>query len=375
MSKDYYDILGVSRGATDQEIKRAYRKAAQKYHPDRNQGDASAEAKFKEVNEAYEVLSDKQKRGQYDQFGSNFQGANFGGGFDGGGFDFSQFGGNGFADIFETFFGGQQTGGGRPKKGPIRGNDIEARIKISFKEAIFGAEKKLEITQLQECGNCHGKGAEPGSKISECKRCSGSGVIKQVRNTILGQMSTSTVCPDCNGDGRIPDKKCGVCHGSSRTRGKNTIKINIPAGIDDNSTIRVSGKGEAGVKGGPAGDLYIHVTIEKDPHFIRKGIDIYSDVEIHLLQAVLGDEITIESVHGPVKLKIPAGTQSHKVFKLSGYGVTAVNSHHKGDHMVTVMVKIPTKLSRKEKELYAQLAEESDIDTSQSGGFFSKIMG
>ncbi|MBU2524144.1 J domain-containing protein, partial [Patescibacteria group bacterium] len=250
MSEDLYKILGIERNASDQEIKRAYRKMAQKHHPDRNKDNKESEEKFKKANMAYEVLSDKQKRTQYDQFGSS-EGANFGSGFQGGGFDFSSFGGSGFADIFETFFGGGASHSQQQsKRGPKRGSDIETMIKITFKDAVFGAEKNLEITKPDVCDKCLGKGAEPGTKINDCRTCNGSGVIKQVRSTILGQISTSAVCGECNGEGRIPERRCGQCHGTGRARKTSKIKVKIPAGIDDNSTIRIKDKGEAGIKGG-----------------------------------------------------------------------------------------------------------------------------
>lgn len=369
MSKDYYDILGVQRGASDQEIKKAFRKMAQKYHPDRNSGDKEAENKFKQVNEAYEVLSDKQKRSRYDQYGSD--GQDFGSGFGGQGFDFSSFQGGGFADIFESFFGGGGRSSG-PKSRSKRGNDIETDITISFKESIFGVEKELEITKPDTCTHCKGHGAEPGTKINQCGTCGGSGVVNQIRQTILGQISTSVVCSSCNGEGRIPEKKCGTCHGSGRERQTSKVKIRIPAGIDENSTIRVSGKGEAGQNGGTHGDLYIHISVKKDEEFTRKGSDIFSDLKIDLLQAVMGDEVDVNTVYGKVKLKIPAGTQSNKTFKISDYGIKPVNASRKGHHFVNVVVEIPTKLSKKEKELYIQLAELKGLKVKQNkDGFFS----
>lgn len=369
MSKDYYAILGVDKAADDQEIKRGFRKMAQKYHPDRNRGNKEAETKFKEVNEAYEVLSDRQKRGQYDQFGG--AGPDFSQNFQGRGFDFSGFGNGGFADIFESFFGGQQQGRSQAKSRGKRGNDIETTIAIPFLEAVFGAEKELEITKPDTCSRCKGAGAEPGAKIKNCPRCQGAGVINQVRQTILGQIQTSSVCGECRGEGRIPEKKCGVCHGGGRERKTGKIKMRIPAGIEDNSTIRVTGKGEAGIQGGEPGDLFIHIQVRTDKDFKRRGNDIFSDLHIDLLQAVLGAEVEVKTVYGPVKLKIPGGTQSGKVFKLADYGVTGLNSNQKGHHFAQVIVEIPTKLSRKEKDLYLQLAAAKglEVKTGKDGLF------
>jgi len=379
--KNLYEVLGVSKTATDAEIKSAYRKAALKSHPDKNKGDKDAEQKFKEINVAYEVLSDKQKRQQYDTFGSaGPRGGVGGGGGQAGGFDFNgmnfDFGGNGsagFADIFESFFGGGMSGGGRSKRskksGPIRGNDIEAHVNISFDDAVFGAEKELEITKSDVCNHCSGKGAEPGSSIITCKTCGGTGEIRSVRNTILGQMTTSSICDECNGEGKRPEKLCTVCHGTTRVRVKERVKVKIPAGVDNGSTLKIAGKGEGGIKNGPSGDLYILLVVDQSKKFIRDGLDIHGEKEIHLLQAVLGDEVTVETIHGEKTIKVPAGTTDSKVFKISGEGVKK-SSGHAGDHYVKIKIKIPDKLSKKERELYIALAAEAGLDTKKSGGLF-----
>jgi len=377
MAKDLYEILALKKGASDDEIKKAYRKLALQWHPDKHKGDAEAEKKFKEINSAYEILSDKQKRQQYDTFGAaGGQAGGFGGGAQGfGGFDFSGFqqqgGGQGFADIFETFFGGGGPRGGRSgrKGGARRGNDIEAGIRISFEEAVFGAEKELEITKADICSHCSGKGAEPGSSIVTCGTCSGTGEIRQVRNTILGQMATSHTCDQCLGEGRVPDKKCSVCHGTTRTRVKERVKVKIPAGVDNGTTIRIGGKGEGGVKGGSAGDLYINLGVEPSKKFVRHGDDIHSEIHIHLVQAVLGDEVQIETLNGVKTVKIPHGTEDGKVFKLSGEGVKNASSGRTGDHMAKVKIDVPSKLSKREKELYKELADEAGIDIKKSGLF------
>ena len=376
MAKDLYEVLGVAKNATDQEIKNAYRKAALKSHPDKNKGEKGAEEKFKEINQAYEVLSDKSKRQQYDTFGSTGGGggqgggAGFGGGQGFGGFDFGGDQG-GFADIFETFFGGQSGGGksrsSRKSGGAMRGNDIEASIKISFEDAVFGCEKELEISKPDQCGHCKGNGAEPGTPIVTCKQCRGSGEIRTVRNTILGQMSTAHVCDECNGSGRVAEKKCTTCHGTTRVRTKERVKVKIPAGVDNGSTIRVTGKGEGGARGGSSGDLYITLGVEASKKFVRDGTDIHSEVEVALVQAVLGSEIDVDTLDGTQTIRIPAGTQDGKVFKLSEKGVVRVGGTVRGNHLVKVKIKIPEKLSKREKELYIELAKESGIDVKKGG--------
>ncbi len=372
MAKDYYEILGISKGANDQEIKKAYRKLAQKYHPDKNKGDKSAEAKFKQVSEAYETLSDNKKRTYYDQFGqSQGAGGGYGGaqgysGFNAQGFDFSNMGG-GFADIFETFFSGGSSSRTRSRAGgPVRGEDIEANIKIKFEESVTGTERELEITKAEKCDHCKATGAEPGSKIVTCALCNGTGEIKEIRQTLLGQIATSRTCDVCHGEGRTPEKKCSVCHGTTRIRKKERVKVKIPAGINDDSTIRLSGKGEAGLKGGDYGDLYLHINVESHKEFVRSGDDIHTEQKIHLLQGVLGDEIEVPTVYEKVKLKIPAGTSSGKVFKLKGYGMPRLNTSLKGDHYIKIILDVPAKLTKKEKELYEELATEAKLNIKEN---------
>ncbi len=377
MNKDYYEILGVNKNATEQEIKKAYRKLAQKYHPDKHKGDKSAEAKFKEINEAYEVLSDKQKRSNYDQFGSADAGG-FGGFGQGGfsgfgqGFDFQ---GGGFADIFEAFFngGGGYSSRGSKKTGPTQGRDIEFIMELTFEEAVFGVTKEIKITKQAQCTHCKGTGAEPGTKTTICPQCNGTGEVKTVRNTILGQIMTSSPCPKCNGEGRIHEKNCEVCKGTTRIRREETVKVKIPAGVDNNSTVRIAGKGEAGLYGGPNGDLYVHIKVKNSKKFIRNNYDIHTEIHIHLLQAVLGDEIEVETIHGKVKLKIPAGTQSEKVFRIKDYGIEKLRGTGKGDHYVKVIVDIPKKLNKKEKELYLELAKEAKLKPKHKESFLSKL--
>lgn len=385
MAKDLYEILGVAKAATDHEIKRAYRKLALQYHPDKHKGDKDAEQKFKEINQAYEVLSDKQKRAQYDQFGASgpqgFGGfSGFGGttgGYSSSGFDFSSMGDmGGFADIFETFFGQQGGRARRKKRGPQAGEDIEFQLQITFEEAVFGTEKDLLVTKTVGCDRCRGTGAEPGSKTVTCPLCKGTGEIRAVRQTLFGQMATSQICSQCYGEGSVQEKKCSQCNGATRIRKNEKIRVRIPAGVDNDSTIRASGKGESGTYSGPSGDLYLHLKVTPSKKFVRNNYDIHTMANIHLLQAILGDEITVETIHGNIDLKIPAGTQSGKVFRLKGYGVQMLKSEEKGDHFVKLTVDIPTKLSRREKELYFELAKETGIHTKGGKeGFLKRILG
>ena len=378
MQKDLYEILGLKKGADDKEIKAAYRKLAMKWHPDKHKGEKDAETKFKEINQAYEILSDNKKRQQYDTFGSaGGQGGFGGGGFPGGGqggFDFSGFSGGGaggFADIFESFFGGNtRARSGSKKTGAMRGNDIEASIRLKFEEAIFGCEKELEITKPDICDNCSGKGAEPGSSIISCKDCGGTGEVRSVRNTILGQVTTAHDCDNCHGEGRVPEKRCSKCHGTTRIRSKERVKAKIPAGVDNGATIRLTGKGEGGVRGGPPGDLYINLVVEASNKFVRSGADIHSELNIPLVQAVLGGEAEIETVHGKEKIKIPAGTEDGKVFKMTGKGSVKLGGHGSGDHLAKVRLDVPQKLSKKEKDLYIELAKESGLDVKKGGLFW-----
>lgn len=372
MAQDFYQTLGVQKNADEAELKRAYRKLALEHHPDKNKGDKKAEAKFKEINEAYQTLSDKQKRAYYDQFGTapgasgghggGHPGAGFGG-FGNGGFEVNFNGGGGFGDfgdIFESFFGGGGSQGGprRKRSGPYRGNDIETTLKLRFDDAVFGTEKELVINKLERCENCTGSGAESGSKIITCKTCNGAGEIRGMRQTIFGQVATSYPCDTCEGRGKTPERVCTKCQGTGRHKKTDTIKVKIPPGVDTGSTLKVTGKGEAGPLGGESGDLYVHLNVEKSKEFMRDGYDIYTEKEITVPQAVLGAEIAINTLYGNITLKIPAGTQSGKVFRMKEYGVQKLQKSDRGDHMVKITVVVPSKLSRKEKELYEQLAQE-----------------
>jgi molecular chaperone DnaJ len=373
MSKDLYKILGVEKGATKEEIKKAYRKKAHQFHPDKGNGD---EAKFKELNTAYQVLGNEQKRKQYDQFGSSFENAGKAGeGFGGwqkssrsGGFNvnMNDFGdlNDIFSNIFSGFAGGQ---GATRQKRKIRGSDIEARMVIGFKEAIFGAEKEIALVKHVACPKCFGNGSEPGSKISTCQTCKGTGQVVKMQRTILGTIQSAATCPDCDGDGKKIERKCTKCNGIGVVKEKKKIKFKIPAGISNEETIRLSGEGEAGIKGGASGDLYIHFQVERDPLFKRDGNNIHSTIKINMTQAALGDKIEIETIDGKVNLKIPAGTQSNKIFILKGKGATSLRRAGRGDHFVEVKINIPENLNKKQKELLEEFAKTEKSDKQKSG--------
>lgn len=356
MSKDYYNILGVAKGASQDEIKSAFRRKAHEHHPDKG-GDAE---KFKELNEAYQVLGNPQKRKQYDQFGSAYQNGQAGGfsgwqnagGFSGGGFnmDFEDLGDmfGGFSDIFGF-------GGGRDNRRQTRGRDLEMSISLEFKEAVFGAEKEVSFAKNVSCKRCQASGAEPGSKIENCQTCGGSGRVSRVQRTILGNIQTQSTCPDCNGEGKIFTKKCTKCSGAGLERDNVKLKVKIPAGIDDGESIRLSGQGEAGQKGAPAGDLYLRIRIKAHPSLKREGYDIRSEQTISVKQAALGDKLEVETVDGPLTLKIPEGTQSGTIFKLKEKGITRLRGRGRGDHFVKVVVRIPSGLSRQQKKLLEDL--------------------
>ena len=369
MSKDYYNILGVSKGASQDEIKKAFRKKAHQFHPDKKNGD---EAKFKEANEAYQVLGNEKKRAQYDQFGSSFEQAQAGGGFSGfDGFrDFSGFseGQNIHMEDLGALFGGIGDmfgfgGGGRGRTRTRKGADIQVALVIDFNDAVFGAEKEIKLNKTVVCDKCKGNGAEPGSKIEICKTCNGKGQTVRVQRTILGNMQVRAECSDCAGEGKTYSQKCTKCHGMGAHKELVNLKIKIPAGIDNGGVIRLTGQGEAGLKGAPAGDLYLQIQVKKDPRFIREGDNILSDIFISFTQAALGDKIDVDTVDGLVKLKIPEGTQSGTSFMLRGKGVTHIQGRghfggaqgKRGDHLVKVKIKTPKGLSRKQKEILKEL--------------------
>ncbi|OOM06691.1 molecular chaperone DnaJ [Clostridium saccharobutylicum] len=372
-NKDYYEVLGLQKGASDDEIKRAFRKLAVKYHPDRNQGNTEAEEKFKEINEAYQVLSDPEKKSRYDQFGSAaFDGS---GGFGGGGFGgFDGFDMGGFGDIFESFFGG---GGGssRRRNGPVRGNDIEYTITLTFEEAAFGVEKEISVTRSENCEHCHGSGAEPGSSVKTCPKCGGSGQVRVQRQTPLGNFVSTSTCDQCGGSGKITEKPCTACRGNGNTRKTRNIKVNIPAGVDTGNVMPLRGQGEHGLRGGSPGDLYVRINVTPSKVFTRKGNDVYIDAHISMAKAALGTEITVATVDGNVKYTVPAGTQSGTMFRLKGKGIQRVNSSGKGDQYVKVIVDIPKTLNERQRKALYDLMEASGESSGDVTPHKKKLFG
>ena len=375
--RDYYEVLGVDRSASDDELKKAYRKAAKKYHPDLNPGDAQAEKSFKEVNEAYEVLSDKEKRSRYDQFGHAGVDPNFGaGGGYGGGFtgDFGDFGDLG--DIFGSFFGGGFGGGGRRSNpnAPKRGNDASAAVNISFEEAAKGCKKTVKVTKIDTCDECGGSGAKKGTTTKTCPVCNGSGRVTSAQRTPFGVFQTQTVCSHCNGKGKVIENPCQKCNGKGRIRHTVEEVVEIPAGIDDGQVINMRGKGDSGVNGGPSGDLRINVNVRPHPIFNRSGYDVYCEIPITFVQAALGADITVPTLDGKVKFTIHEGTQPGDEFKLKGKGIQRLNYSGKGDQYVKIVVEIPKNLSKEQKEKlmdFEKLSSDKYYKTQKS--FMDKI--
>lgn len=347
--RDYYEVLGVKKNASADEIKKSFRRSAVEHHPDRG-GD---EAKFKEINEAYEVLKDTEKRKRYDQFGhagvGGAAGGNpFGGGFGGQGQNVNfDFGDLGLGDIFSSFFGGGQPQG---RQRQTRGRDVEAGVEISFEQAVFGTEVDFSLKLDDTCEHCKGSTVEPGHELKTCDQCKGSGQVVTVSRTIFGNIQQAAVCPKCHGRGKIPEKVCSVCHGKGTQSKKQTIQLKIPAGIDDGATIRLREHGEA-VANGPKGDLYVNVRVKPHKHFTREGELILSEEHINMVDAALGTEIEVQTVDGPVRMKIPAGTQPGSDFKLSNHGVPHLKGNSRGAQIVTVLVDVPTKLSKDQKRI------------------------
>lgn len=362
--RDYYEVLGVSKSATDEELKKAYRRLAKKYHPDANlDNKEEAEKNFKEVNEAYEVLSDSQKRRMYDQFGHDGP-AGFGGGNPGGGYySYSSSGFNGFedfdlGDIFSSIFGGGSgRGARRANNGPVKGADLRYNMEISFEEAFLGVEKEINIYRDETCKTCSGNGAKPGTSAETCKVCGGSGQVRQVQNTILGQMQTTKTCSNCHGTGKVIKEVCENCKGKGTIRKQAKIKVKIPAGIDNDQSIVLRGEGEPGVRGGAKGDLYIVVRIKKHSIFTRKGTTVYCNIPITFTQATLGAELNIPMVNGTKeKFKIPEGTQTGTSFTIRNKGFKNINNNMQGDFIFTVNVQVPKRLSKEQRDLLVQLA-------------------
>lgn len=357
--RDYYEVLGVAKGASADEIKKAFRRKAIELHPDKQGGD---EAKFKEVNEAYEVLKDTSKRQRYDQFGhagvggsAAGEGNPFGGGFGGGQNVNFDFGDLGLGDIFGSFFGG---GASQRQQRQARGNDVETRIEISFEDAVFGTEVDLRLNLDDTCSYCKGSTVEPGYELKTCETCKGNGQVVSNVRTIFGNIQQASVCPTCHGSGKVPEKVCSVCHGKGTEKRTQTVQLKVPAGIDDGATIRLREHGEA-IANGPKGDLYVHVRVKAHKRFTREGDLILSEEHVGMVEAALGSEIEVDTVDGKIRMKVPAGTQSGTDFKLSEHGVPHMRGSSRGAHIVTIVVDTPTKLTKEQKSLLDQFANPS----------------
>lgn len=352
--RDYYDVLGVDKNVDAQTLKKAYRKLAMEYHPDRNPDNKEAEEKFKELSEAYEVLSDDTKKQTYDQFGH--AGMNGQGGFGGqGGQGFG-----GFEDIFEDMFGDIFGGGGgrNRRRGPERGDDIRQNIDITFEEAAFGKNVSIKLNRSEECNECNGSGSKPGTSKKTCPTCNGAGEVRTVQRTPFGNIASSRPCSSCNGEGEVIETPCSKCHGQGSTRKVKTIEVDIPAGIDDGQMIKLSGQGEVGSRRGPRGDLYVAISVKSHPLFTREGNDIYFDMPITFVQATLGDEIEVPTLDGKVKYTVPEGTQTGTVFRLREKGIPRLRGNTRGDQYIKVVVDTPKKLNEKQKDLLKQFAQE-----------------
>ena len=371
--RDYYEVLGVGKSADEKEIKKAYRKLAMQYHPDRNPDNKEAEEKFKEINEAYEVLSDETKRRNYDQFGhegvngQGFGGQGFGGGFGSGGFE------DIFGDIFGDMFGGGFGGSGRQRRrGPERGADIRQNITIDFEEAAFGKKASIKINRSEECDKCSGTGSKPGTSKKTCPTCNGAGEVRTVQRTPFGNIASSRPCGTCGGEGEIIESPCDKCHGTGSTRKVKTIEVDIPAGIDGGQMKKLAGQGEVGTKGGPRGDLYIVVNIRNHSLFTRDGYDVYLEMPISFSQVALGGEIEVPTLDGKVVYNVPAGTQTGTVFRLREKGIKKLRGNTRGDQYVKVVVETPKNLTDRQKELLRELAKESGDEVHEKKRSFGQ---
>ena len=377
--RDYYEVLGVSKGASDDEIKRAYRKLAKKYHPDMNPGDKEAEAKFKEVNEAYSILSDSEKRARYDQFGHAGVDPNYGAGGPGGGFGGFDMGDIDLGDIFGSFFGGGFGGFGGSassrRNGPQKGESLRASLTISFEEAAFGCEKEINLNRTEECEACHGSGAEPGTTAETCPDCRGTGVVRVQQRTGGFAFSSTAPCSRCRGTGKIIHTPCKACGGSGSVKKTKRVTVSIPAGIDDGQAISLRGQGNAGKNGGPAGDLIVAVHVKPHPQFHRDGTTVLYEQPVTFYQAVMGAELEIPTIDGKVKYNLPAGTQTGTTFRLRGKGIPELRGRGRGDQYVTVRVQVPTSLNGEQKEALRAFAEAMGEDVPEESGlkgFFDK---
>jgi len=372
MARDYYEILGVSRDTDKEEMKSAYRRLARKYHPDVNK-EPGAEERFKEINRAYEVLSEPETRARYDRFGEQGVSGAGAAGFQ----DFGDMGG--FADIFESIFSGFAGGAGqsqRRRSGPVRGDDLRLDLKLDFREAVFGGEKEIRISHLETCDVCNGSGAKPGTRPRACSTCSGSGQVRRVTRTPFGSFTQVSTCPTCNGQGMVVEDKCDSCEGKGANQVTKKLKITIPAGVDNGTRLRISNEGDAGMRGGAPGDLYVYLFVNEDEEFERDGINVLSEIKVSYLQAILGCGLEVETVDGPVEMKIPQGTQPNTVMKLENRGVPRLgNPVSRGDHMITILVDIPTKITPDERELLEGLAKIKGERSGKGGleGFLGKL--
>ena len=380
--RDFYEILGVTKSSSADEIKKAYRKVAMQFHPDRNPGDHTAEDKFKEAAEAYEILSDPDKRAQYDRFGHNAFGPGRGGGFGGGqsmNMDdiFSQFGDIFGDDMFGNFFGGRGGGGGRSSRSRgVRGSNLRVKIKLNFEEIAKGATKTIKVKKYISCDTCGGSGAKDKNSSQTCRTCGGNGQVHRVQNTFLGQMQTVTTCPDCNGEGSVITNKCTVCRGEGRVYGEENVTLDIPAGVQAGMQLSMSGKGNMGERGGGSGDLIILIEEEAHPHLQREGLNVAFDLYISFPDAVFGTQTEVPTIDGRAKIKIPAGTQSGKIFRLKGKGFPSINSHEKGDQLIHVNVWTPQNVSSEERtQLETLQASENFVPKPDKNekGFWEKI--
>ncbi len=343
--RDYYEVLGITRNATDEEIKRAFRKLAFKYHPDHNH-EGGAEEKFKEVNEAYEMLSDPDKRAAYDRFGHGSAEGFFGRGFEG--VDFS-----GFGDIFDAFFGRATTA---TRQAPQQGASLRFEITITLEETALGTEKEINISRIENCSLCQGVGCKPGSQPSRCPNCNGTGQVRRTQQSIFGRFTNITTCPQCHGEGRIITELCPQCRGTGKEKRRHSILVKIPAGVDDGSQIRIRGEGNAGIRSGPSGNLYITVSVEQHELFTRDGDDILYKLPINFTQAALGTEVEVPTLDGEVKLKVPAGSQTGKVFQLKNKGIPHLHRNGCGDQLITLLLVTPESLTEKQRQLFQELA-------------------
>ena len=368
--RDYYEVLGVSKNASDDEIKKAHRKLAKKYHPDLNKDNPEAAEKFKELNEAYEVLSDKEKKAKYDQFGFAGVDPNYGGGAGGfggfGGFDMGD-----LSDIFGSFFGGGSTRSRR--NAPQRGETLQQRVMLSFEEAAFGCEKEITIGRVETCEECGGSGAAPGTSAETCSSCRGTGTVTQTQRTPLGMFQTQGPCPNCRGTGKIIKTPCKKCGGKGKVRNSRTLKVKIPAGIDDGQSIQLRGQGGAGTNGGPAGDVIVTIGIRPHPLFTREGSDVICEIPISFTQAALGASLQVPTIDGKIEYQVPEGTQTGTVFRMRGKGIQNVNGRGRGDQFVRVNIEVPKNLSQKQKDLLREFEASSNANHTARQGFWEKM--